>query len=91
MRRHSKSKKTKAIDKSFDDLPELTYVSVWKELGEEPYPCKCGRHYLNRRDIFGLLFLSQFVRDNGLKQGWKRRAHLHGLKSARIRLEEKYY
>jgi hypothetical protein len=91
IRSQLKWKKGKAIDKSFDNPPELTYASVRKELGEELYPCKRGRHYLDRRDIFELLFFSHFARDNGLKQGWKRQAHLHGLKSARIRLEEKDY
>jgi hypothetical protein len=56
-----------------------------------PHPCKRGKSYHNRRDIFDLLFLEQFVTNNELKQGWKKQAHLHGLKSVRARLEQMDY
>jgi len=91
-RRRPSKKNPKAVYKSFDDPPELTYASVRKELaGEKPHPCKRGKQYLNRRDIFDLLFLSQFEADNGLKQGWKKQAHLHGLKAVKARLKQQDY
>jgi hypothetical protein len=90
-RRRLSKKKPRAVYKSFNDPPGLTYASVQKELGEEPHSCKGGKYYHNIKDIFQLLFLSQFERDNGLKGGWKKQSYLHGLKSARDRLESKDY
>jgi hypothetical protein len=86
-KRRLSKKNLKAVYKSFQDPPGLTYASVKRELGEEPHVCRRGKTYLHRDDIFDLLFLSRFQPNNALKQGWKNLPHLHALKAVKARLE----
>jgi len=76
----------KKVKKSFPDPPGLTHPCVQEELGEDPYPCKRGKHHLNRWDVFCLLFLHQFLERGELKGGWKSLPHLHALAAAKTHL-----
>lgn len=86
-RRKLSGKGAKAVHKSFRDPPRLTYQSIRYELQEKPHPCGRGRQYVDRDDVFDLLFLAHLEKDNDLKQGWKRLPHLHALALANARLK----
>jgi hypothetical protein len=81
--------KSKSICKSFDEPPKLTYQSVIDELQEKPHSCGRGKQYVDRSDMFGLLFMKHLEADNELKQGWKRQPYLHGISSTKAKLREK--
>ena len=71
-RYHLSKKKSRAIYKSFNDSFKLIYTSIQEELREKLDSYKKEKYYHNIKNIFQLLFLSQFERNNDLKEKWKK-------------------
>ena len=88
---HLSKKKSRIVYKSFNDSFELIYTSIQEELREKLDLYKREKYYYNIKNIFQLLFLFQFERDNDLKKEWKKQLYFHGLKFVRNRFEWKNY
>jgi hypothetical protein len=88
-RKRTTIKNAKAVKKTFDRPPGLTYLSVKAELEEEPIPAGMGKAYSNRSDLFDLIFQSEYEEITG--QGWRDKPYLHCVQLLRRRLGSKEY
>jgi len=84
-RKRSTIKNSKVVKKTFDYPPGLTYSSVKAELQEDPAPAGMGKAYSNRRDLFQLIFETEYEDISG--QGWRDKPYLHCLQLLQRRLE----
>ena len=83
-RRRSTIKTAKVVKKIFDNPPGLTYLSVKAELQEDPTPAGMGKSYSNRRDLFELMFETEY--EDIVGQGWRDKPYLHCLELLQRRL-----
>lgn len=84
-KRRITKKNRKAVIKTWEEPPALTYTAVKEELDEDPLPSGLAKKYLNRKDVFELVFQPD---DELIKygQGWKSKAYLHALKKCKNHL-----
>jgi hypothetical protein len=83
-KRRVTKKNAKVVIKRWKEPPALTYAAVKDELEEDPLPVGLGKIYLDRKDMFKLIFQPD---DEIMKgQGWKSKAYLHALKTLKIHL-----
>ena len=88
-RKRSTIKTAKVVKKIFADPPGLIRSSVKSEIQEDLIPAGLGKSYSNRRDLFELIFETEYEDITG--QGWHDKPYLHCLRLLRRRLQSHEY